>query len=155
MFDLATILSPACTAIGVDVHSRKRALEWISERMSQAYPTLDAREVFLAMQGRERLGSTGLGEGVAIPHCRNQHDRIVGAFVRLASGIDYDAPDDQPVDMLFALVVPESETNDHLKVLAALSRAFGDEQTVSRLRSAATPEALRSILLERAAQAVS
>jgi len=148
VFDLANILSSACTAVDIEVHSRKRALEWISERLCAAHPELEARDVFSALQARERLGSTGLGEGVAIPHCRTSFDRITGVFVRLQSPIEFDAPDGQSVDLLFGLIVPETEANEHLKVLASLARAFADEQTTARLRAAATADELRAILLE-------
>jgi nitrogen PTS system EIIA component len=150
VFDLANILSSACTAVDIEVHSRKRALEWISERLCDAHPELEAREVFSALQARERLGSTGLGDGVAIPHCRSSFNRITGVFVRLQSPIEFDAPDGQPVDLLFGLIVPQSEANEHLKVLASLARAFSNEQTTARLRAAATATELRGILLEGA-----
>lgn len=148
MFDLANILTSACTAIDVEVHSRKRALEWISERLCKEHPELDARDVLSALQARERLGSTGLGEGIAIPHCRTSFNRITGVFVRLQSPIEFDAPDGQSVDLLFGLVVPESEANEHLKVLASLSRAFANERIAARMRTAANATELRAILLE-------
>lgn len=148
MPDLANILSSAYTAIDVEVHSRKRALEWISERFCEQHPQLNARDIFSALQARERLGSTGLGEGIAIPHCRTTFNRITGVFVRLQSPIEFDAPDGQSVDLLFGLVVPESEENEHLKVLASLSRAFADEQTTARMRAASSAIELRAILLE-------
>ena len=148
MFDLAKILSPAGTAVDVEVHSRKRALEWISERLCEEHPELDAREVFSALQSRERLGSTGLGEGVAIPHCRTSFTSICGVFVRLRTPIEFDAPDGQPVDLLFGLIVPETEANEHLKVLASLSRAFADEQITARMRAVTNANELRAILLE-------
>lgn len=148
MFDLANILSSSCTAVDVEVHSRKRALEWISEQLCKAHPQLDARSVFSALQARERLGSTGLGEGIAIPHCRTSFHRISGVFIRLQSPIEFDAPDGQAVDLLFGLIVPESEASEHLKVLASLSRAFTDEHTTARMRAASTADELRAILLE-------
>lgn len=153
MFDLAKILSPAGTAVDVEVHSRKRALEWISERLCEEHPELDAREVFGALQARERLGSTGLGEGVAIPHCRTSFTSIGGVFVRLRTPIEFDAPDGQPVDLLFGLIVPETEANEHLKVLASLSRAFADEEITARMRAATNANELRAILLEGAQSA--
>ncbi len=148
MFDLAKILTSAGTAVDVEVHSRKRALEWLSERLCDEHPELDAREVFSALQARERLGSTGLGEGIAIPHCRTSFNRIAGVFVRLKSPIEFDAPDGKSVDLLFALIVPESEANEHLKVLASLSRAFADEAVTAHMRKAANAIELRAILLE-------
>jgi PTS system nitrogen regulatory IIA component len=151
--DLARILSPACTGLDVDVHSRKRALEWISERMAAEHAGLDAREVLLALQARERLGSTGLGEGIAIPHSRIAHDQIIGVFIRLREPIEYDAPDNQPIDLMFGLIVPETETSEHLKVLATLSRAFASESITRRMRAATNAADLRAILLEGAQSA--
>ncbi|MCP5179413.1 MAG: PTS IIA-like nitrogen regulatory protein PtsN [Pseudomonadales bacterium] len=146
--DVADILAPGRTHIGVDVQSRKRALEWISEQLAEHIPALRARDLFQALQARERLGSTGLGEGVAIPHCRIHHDRILGLFVRLARPIDFDAPDGEPVDLLFALLVPEGEAEAHLKVLSQLASAFSNEDLSARLRVAGSAEDLRAILIE-------
>lgn len=147
MVDLATVLPLSSTAIDVDVHSRKRALEWISERLCAEHPGLDAREIYLALQARERLGSTGLGEGIAIPHCRAVHTGISAVLVRLRTPVDFDAPDGQPVDLLVGLIVPEHEAREHLAVLATLSAGFSDQQLQSRLRSAATAGEMRDILL--------
>lgn len=147
MPDLSAILPLSCTAIDVDAGSRKRALEWISERMSQAHPELDPRETYTALQARERLGSTGLGEGVAIPHCRAAHSGISAVFIRLKTPVDFDAPDDEPVDLLIGLVVAERESNEHLKVLAALAGAFSRLEVQKGLRAATTAEEMRDILL--------
>lgn len=147
MIELESILPLSRTAIDVDVHSRKRALEWISEKVSAEFPALDAREIYQALQARERLGSTGLGEGIAIPHCRAAHSRISAAFIRLASPVDFDSPDGAPVDLLVGLIVPESESHEHLTVLAALSTAFSEVSVQAALRSATTPAQMRDILL--------
>ncbi len=149
MVDLASILPITCTAIDVDVHSRKRALEWISERICAEHPTLDARDIYQSLQARERLGSTGLGEGIAIPHCRADHGNISAVFVRLRTPIDFDAPDEEPVDLLVGLVVPNAETREHLAVLAALSLGFSDASVQSQLRGALTADEMRDILIGR------
>lgn len=124
----------------VDCHSgatsKKRALELLSERLSGAAPELTQSEIFESLLARERLGSTGLGHGIAIPHGRLAGaDHAIAAFLKLDQGIDYDAPDRKPVDLLFALVVPEACTDEHLQILASLAEMFGDEETVTRLRS--------------------
>jgi PTS system nitrogen regulatory IIA component len=84
---------------------------------------------------RERLGSTGLGEGVAIPHCRIPCKRAMGAFLQLSKGIDYEAVDAQKVDLLFTFVVPLEETTAHLELLASLARMFNNSENRKRLRS--------------------
>lgn len=147
MYDLSTILPLSATAIDIEAASRKRALEWISERMSAANPGLDARETYSALQARERLGSTGLGEGVAIPHCRAVHQGISAVFVRLRNPIDFDAPDGEPVDLLVGLVVSEHEADEHLKVLSALAAAFSETRIQAELRAATTAAQMRDILL--------
>jgi PTS system nitrogen regulatory IIA component len=147
VIDLDSILPLSRTAIEVDVHSRKRALEWISEKVSSECPGLDAREIYQALQARERLGSTGLGEGIAIPHCRVSQTGIRAVFIRLAAPVDFDSPDGAPVDLLVGLIVPESENREHLTVLAALSAAFSDAALQTALRSATTPAQMRDILL--------
>jgi len=134
MFDITRILDPATTRTNVEAGSRKRAIEVASDLLSARHPGLSARAVFDALMNRERLGSTALGEGVAIPHCRTECDAIVGAFLHLASPVDYDAPDGEPVDLLFVLVVPPEESSAHLEVLAALARLFQDPENRRRLR---------------------
>lgn len=149
---LARILDTRCTAVDVDVSSRKRALEWVGERVAQVHDELNADDIYDALQARERLGSTGLGEGVAIPHCRTNCADIIAVFARLEQAVDFDAPDDADVDLVFALIVPEEETSRHLTVLSQLSQVFSEPRNLSALRSAATAEDLRDQLLERAPQ---
>jgi len=91
---------------------------------------------------RERLGSTGLGEGVAIPHCRLPCSRIHAACLTLAAPVDYDAADGAPVDLVFVLIVPPEETSAHLEVLAALARLYGSAENRNRLRAAASDKEL-------------
>ena len=92
-----------------------------------------------AFMARERLGSTGLGQGIAIPHCRlDTVSRCTGALLTLANPINFDAPDRQPVDLLFVLVVPSEATDEHLKILAELAQRFSDANYCQRLRAAST-----------------
>lgn len=120
--------------------SKKRALEILSERIAASIPGLSQGQIFESLIARERLGSTGLGHGVAIPHGRlSGAEKAVAAFLRLEQGIDYDAPDRKPVDLLFALVVPEACTEEHLQILATLAKMFADEATAAKLRSLTTP----------------
>ena len=135
MVDITRILSPQCVRVAVEAGSRKRVLHYTSDILAEVYPELSARKVFDELASRERLGSTGLGEGVAIPHCRIPCDKIIGAFVTLKNAVDYDAIDDLPVDLLFVLIVPPAETTAHLDLLAALARLFGESENRNKLRN--------------------
>jgi len=135
MFDITEILVPETTRADVTAQSRKRAIEVASDLLAEQHADLSARALFDDLMSRERLGSTALGEGVAIPHCRTGCESIHGAFMRLAEPVDYDAPDGDPVDLLFVLVVPPDESSAHLDVLAVLARLFQDPDNRRRLRS--------------------
>ena len=135
--------------IRVDAHagSKKRLLEIVSKLLTQDDDQLEPRDVFESLCAREQLGSTGLGHGVAIPHGRvNQTSNAKAAFLRLRNPIDFDASDDQPVDLLFALTVPQDCTDDHLKLLAQIAELFSDDQLCKQLRLAQTPAQLRKLL---------
>lgn len=116
--------------------------------LAAAHTNLDPGDVFDQLLARERLGSTALGNGVAIPHCRlDACERAYAGFVTLATPIDFDAPDDRAVDLMFVLVVPAEGREVHLKILAELARVFASEDNCARLRTAATDEELHEILL--------
>ncbi len=125
------------------VTSKKRALELAGELIASADGQINTREIFEILIGRERLGSTGLGHGVALPHGRHHSStRAVGAFLKIKDGVDFDAGDGQPVDLVFALVVPEHFTDEHLKILAHLAEMFSDQAFCRRLREAESDETL-------------
>jgi nitrogen PTS system EIIA component len=147
MFDINRILDPTTTRANIEAQSRKRAIEVASELLAARHPGLSARTLFDALMNRERLGSTALGEGVAIPHCRIQCERILGAFIHLDAPVDYDAPDGEPVDLLFVLVVPPEESSAHLEVLATLARLFQDPENRRLLRRQESDEALYEELI--------
>jgi PTS system nitrogen regulatory IIA component len=142
MVDITRILERADTSTHVDAHSRKRALEAASDLLAANHPELSARALFDELMNRERLGSTALGEGVAIPHCRMPCQKIFGAFLKLEEPVDYDAPDGTPVDLLFVLVVPPEEKSAHLEVLALLARLFQDPENRRSLRDQPSDAAL-------------
>lgn len=117
-----SFLSQHRTRSGVEAGSKKRALQILAQLIAEDQPTLSADDIFTNLVGRERLGSTGLGGGIAIPHCRiNNCASTVGALIQLQSPIDYEAIDGQPVDILFALIVPEEAHDEHLQTLAAIA----------------------------------
>ncbi len=117
--------------------SKKRVLEQLSELLAGSQSDLTQTQVFDSLLSRERLGSTGLGHGVAIPHGRvKDSDKTLLALIKLDHGIDYDAVDNQPVDLLFALLVPEHSTDEHLHLLSQLAEMLSDPELVKRLRAA-------------------
>lgn len=119
----------------VDVKSKKRALEELSNLITQDQVQLDASDIFDSLISRERLGATGVGYGIAIPHGRIKNcQKITGAFIQLNEGVDFNTVDNQPVDILFALIVPEESTDEHLQVLALLASMFSDEKFREKLR---------------------
>lgn len=133
----------------LEVTSKKRLLESLAELLARAGPGCSPSSVFDQLNERERLGSTGLGEGIALPHARIDgiHDPV-GAFVQLNRGISFDAPDDRPVDLAFGLLVPQDANEAHLSLLASLAERFSDIGLREALRSADdAAELLR--LLER------
>lgn len=148
---IAEFISPERVVIHQQVSSKKRALELMSGLIAAAQPDLIETEIFDCLVGRERLGSTGLGHGVAIPHGRLKAvDRPIGAFAVLEQGVDFDAVDGEAVDLVFALVVPEESTEEHLQVLATLAALFSDEALRGRLRHATSPEELYTLLTGKA-----
>jgi len=149
MIDLAELLTEKRVACASHATSKKRALELLSELLAADVPGLTPGEVFASLCERERLGGTGLGHGVAIPHGRLASvDRAVCAFLKLHEGVDYDASDQQPVDLICGLVVPEESTSEHLDVLATLAEMFSDEAFCAQMRAAANSQELYQLLME-------
>jgi nitrogen PTS system EIIA component len=145
--NLGDLMTPDTVTFALKAASKKQALE---ELANNAAPLtgVDPKELFNSLLQRERLGSTALGRGIAIPHVHVRGlNRIVCHFARLAKPVEFEAPDNQPVDLLFLLLSPEHASGDHLKALARISRLVRDTVTIDRLRSARDVEALRAILL--------
>lgn len=133
----------------INVKSKKRALEALSELITQDQNQLDSADIFDSLISRERLGATGVGYGIAMPHGRIKNcNKITGAFIQLEQGIDFDAIDNQPVDMLFALVVPEESTDEHLQVLALLASMFNEESFREKLHMSKSNEDTYQLLTE-------
>ena len=146
---LSEILSPDCIRLDSDATSKKRVLEYASQLFAATDDALSPRRVFDCLIAREKLGSTGLGKGVAIPHGRLAGlDRTLGVFLRLPKGVDFDAPDNQPVDLIFALLVPEESTEEHLQVLASIASYFDAKGSGDALRVDITAQKAREILCQ-------
>jgi PTS system nitrogen regulatory IIA component len=143
---LAEVLDASRVSIDQSLSSKKRALEEISKLLSGRDGLAEA-DIFNALMAREKLGSTGLGHGVAIPHGRMSETRsTTAALIRLTHGVDYDAHDGQAVDLVFGLIVPQSATEDHLKLLAAVAEKFSEEDFCKQLRAAESSEAAVELL---------
>ena len=148
MVTLDQILPPDRVRCDVSAASRKRTLQVLGEIFAGADPALTAQGVFDLLVARERLGSTGLGEGCALPHARVPGlGRTLAAFLRLGKGVDFDAPDQGPVDLVFGLLVPQESTDEHLETLAAIARVFADDRVRASVRSAEEPARIREILV--------
>ena len=127
--------------------SKKRVFERAAEAMGAAL-NLSSETIYRALLAREKLGSTAIGEGIAIPHCRiNECSEAAGCVVTLQEPIDYGSADGQDVDIIFVLLVPEEATEAHLKLLAALARSFSNAEVRDRVRQTQDPEALKRLLL--------
>lgn len=144
---VSDLLSPERVLPMVRTSSKKRLLELVSQALVQNDDSLDSREVFESLCARERLGSTGLGNGVAIPHGRvGGSSEVQAVFIRLAKPLAFDAADGEPVDLLFALAVPERCTSDHLKLLSQIAERFSDMELLEKLRSAENSNELIQLL---------
>ena len=141
------LLSPGRIVAGVRINSRKRLLELISETLAKKNKELNPREIFESLCAREQLGSTALGDGVAIPHGRISGTRDVEAlFLRLIKPLPFDADDGKPVDLIFALAVPKHCTEDHSKLLSSIADRFSDPELLERLRTAADANEIWQLL---------
>ena len=134
---LSQILTPERTVCHAHGPSKKRLFETIAELVCANESLLQYDDILNYLITREKLGSTGLGQGIAIPHCRvGNCTQPLGALLSLETPIPFDAPDDQPVDLLFVLLVPEEARQQHLDILANIARLFNQQQFCGRLRAA-------------------
>ena len=147
MTSLDDILPVSHIILDAEISSKKRLFECVAQLLAEQ-SGLPQAEVFDCLVARERLGSTALGQGVAMPHGR--HAGVLaatGAFVRLKELIEFDAPDNKPVSLVFVLLVPEAATGEHLALLSHLARLFNEKSVREALRSCQTPEEARALLL--------
>jgi PTS system nitrogen regulatory IIA component len=143
MFQLDQLLTPErtwCSAHGV---SKKRLFDTAASFICEDSTELESSEVYNNLLARERLGSTALGDGIAIPHCRISNcSEAIGSLITLDEGIDFDAPDAQAVDLLFILLVPEEAQQEHLNILAGLAQLLSNNDFCTSLRTASSNEEL-------------
>ncbi|GJE25503.1 PTS IIA-like nitrogen regulatory protein PtsN [Methylobacterium organophilum] len=145
-------LQPDAVIPNLRARTKKQVLQDLSAQAAQRLPELDEREVFETLLQRERLGSTGIGDGVAIPHGKlAKLNRMFGMVARLDRPVDFEALDAQPVDVAFLLLAPESAGADHLKALAQVARVLREPGMLQRIRNARDESALFALLTHNAA----
>ena len=146
--EINDLLAPEGVTADLKVTSKKQALQDLARRAAEV-SGLHERAVFDVVMERERLGTTGVGNGIAIPHGKLSNlDRLHGLFARLGQPIDFQAIDERPVDLIFVLLAPETAGADHLKALARISRLLRDHNVCEKLRGTDNAEALFAILTE-------
>ena len=143
---VASLLPPDSVVAGIKGNSKKQVLQELSIVLARV-SGLNDRQIFETLLQRERLGTTGIGQGIAIPHGRVAGlTHLVGLFCRLARPVDFDALDGEPVDLVFVLLAPEDAGADHLRALARIARLFRGPAIAQKLRQTEDPAALYAIL---------
>jgi PTS system nitrogen regulatory IIA component len=146
--DLSDLVTPDAILPALKASSKKQVLQALAEKAA-LITGRDEREIFDTLVQREKLGSTGVGNGIAIPHGKLADlDRIYGLFARLSMPIDFEAADDQPVDLVFLLLAPKGSGADHLKALARVARLLRQQSVVAKLRACTDKSALYVALTE-------
>jgi PTS system nitrogen regulatory IIA component len=147
--EIVDLLVPEAVLPSLKAQSKKQLLQDMAQRAAEL-TGLPERRIFETLVERERLGSTGMGQGIAIPHGRLAGlPKIAGLFARMETPIAYDAVDNQPVDLVFLLLAPEGAGADHLKALARVSRLLRNQATCEKLRAAKEAQVLFSLLTEK------
>ena len=148
---LSDLLAPDAVLPTLKVNSKKQAIQELAAKAAEL-AALPERQIFETLLQRERLGSTGVGNGIAIPHGKlPKIGRLFGLFARIERPIDFDALDSEPVDLVFLLLAPEAAGADHLKALARVARVLRDPQTAAKLRATRDAAALHALLTQPAA----
>jgi PTS system nitrogen regulatory IIA component len=151
MMDIADLIDPEGVVANLRVTSKKQALQELAKRAAELTEQPE-RAIFEVLIERERLGTTGVGHGIAIPHGKLPGlERLYGLFARLEKPIEFDAIDEQPVDLICLLLAPETAGADHLKALARVSRLLRDQSVCEKLRGTEKADAIYALLTESAA----
>ena len=148
---LAGLLQQSAIIPAMRANSKKQLLQELAAKAAKI-TGISEREIFDVILQRERLGSTGVGNGIAIPHGKlNRIHTITGIFARLETPVDFEALDDQPVDLVFLLLAPEGAGADHLKALSRIARVLRDQDLVAKLRATDSASAIYAFLNEEQA----
>jgi PTS system nitrogen regulatory IIA component len=141
--EIKDILHPDCTLCAVQGTSKKRVLELISQIANQYLIDIDQATILSSLTCREKMGSTGIGNGIALPHGRlHDLENVIAILVTSEKPIDYDAIDNAPVDIFFAILVPENKASEHLGTLSTIATKLNNKETLSRMRKARTEQEL-------------
>ncbi|MGF7157006.1 PTS IIA-like nitrogen regulatory protein PtsN [Bartonella heixiaziensis] len=149
--NLNELIAPEAIIPALKANSKKQVLQILAEKAAEL-TGLNERVIFDIVLQREKLGSTGLGGGIAIPHGKLPNiNRIIGIFARLESPIDFEALDDEPIDLVFLLLAPENAGADHLKALSQIARVLRHSDVVQKLRNAHDANTLYTLLIQNSA----
>jgi len=141
--EIKDILHPGCTLCAIQGTSKKRVFELISQIANQYLIDIDQATILSSLTCREKMGSTGIGNGIALPHGRLQAlEKVMAIVVTSEKSIDYDAIDHAPVDIFFAILVPENKASEHLGTLSAIATKLNNKDTLRRMRKAKTDQEL-------------
>jgi PTS system nitrogen regulatory IIA component len=143
---ISALLSPQTIFIDTEISSKKKLLELIAN-VAADRTSLSVSAIYNSLLNRERLGSTGLGQGFAVPHARlGDLDQTLGCFFRLKEPVNFDAPDNRPVDLVFTIIIPEAATEQHLLILSSLARIFSQEEICEAVRNAGSKDEIAAII---------
>ena len=146
--EIEDILNQNCVATSLNATSKKQALHELARKAAE-YTGIEERAIFDVLLERERLGTTGVGSGIAIPHGKLPNlEKLFGCFARLENPIEFDSVDNEPVDLIFLLLAPESAGADHLKALARISRILRNSVNCDKLRTAQTSDNIYTLLTD-------
>jgi PTS system nitrogen regulatory IIA component len=143
---ISALLSPQKIFIDTDVSSKKKLLELIAN-ITADQTRLPESIIYTNLLNRERLGSTGLGQGFAVPHARLPDlEKTVGCFFRLKQPVNFESPDNLPVDLVFTIIIPQEAAEEHLLILSSLARIFSDADICEAIRAATSKEEIEKII---------
>jgi PTS system nitrogen regulatory IIA component len=143
---ISALLSPDSIFLDTEITSKKKLLELIANIVADR-TQLSESAIYNNLLNRERLGSTGLGQGFAVPHARLENlDHTIGFFFRLKDAVNFESPDNQPVDLVFTIIIPEQATEEHLIILSSLAGIFSKPEVCEAIRSAASKEEIAQII---------
>ena len=143
---ISALLSPQSIFLDTEITSKKKLLELIANIVADR-TQLSESAIYNNLLNRERLGSTGLGQGFAVPHARLENlDHTMGFFFRLKDAVNFESPDNQPVDLVFTIIIPEQATEEHLIILSSLAGIFSRPEVCEAIRSAASKEEIAQII---------
>ena len=143
---ISALLSPQRIFLDTEITSKKKLLELIANIVADA-TQLSESGIYSGLLNRERLGSTGLGQGFAVPHARvAELDQTVACFFRLKQPVNFEAPDNQPVDLVFTIVIPEEATEEHLMILSSLARILSRSEVCDAIRAAGSKDEIADII---------